>query len=77
MLSIIVIVHLPIFFSPSRPFPTEESINDEDIYKGLPDLIEYVEHFSTIKSVPIFVSVMSISCGCSVGSLQGNVARCD
>ena len=28
-----------------RPFPTEESINDDDIYKGLPDLIEYVEHF--------------------------------
>uniref|UniRef100_A0A2I3HMU5 Proto-oncogene vav n=1 Tax=Nomascus leucogenys TaxID=61853 RepID=A0A2I3HMU5_NOMLE len=23
-----------------RPFPTEESINDEDIYKGLPDLID-------------------------------------
>ncbi|KAI4579868.1 hypothetical protein MJG53_001746 [Ovis ammon polii x Ovis aries] len=28
-----------------RPFPTEESINDDDIYKGLPDLIEYVERF--------------------------------
>lgn len=25
-----------------RPFPTEESVDDEDIYKGLPDLIEYV-----------------------------------
>lgn len=23
-----------------RPFPTEESINDEDIYKALPDLID-------------------------------------
>ncbi|XP_042320331.1 guanine nucleotide exchange factor VAV3-like [Sceloporus undulatus] len=23
-----------------RPFPTEESVNDEDIYKGLPDLID-------------------------------------
>uniref|UniRef100_A0A8C2R5B5 Vav guanine nucleotide exchange factor 3 n=1 Tax=Capra hircus TaxID=9925 RepID=A0A8C2R5B5_CAPHI len=23
-----------------RPFPTEESINDDDIYKGLPDLID-------------------------------------
>ncbi|KAF7243434.1 Guanine nucleotide exchange factor VAV3 [Varanus komodoensis] len=23
-----------------RPFPTEESVDDEDIYKGLPDLIE-------------------------------------
>uniref|UniRef100_A0A7N9D778 Proto-oncogene vav n=1 Tax=Macaca fascicularis TaxID=9541 RepID=A0A7N9D778_MACFA len=23
-----------------RPFPTEESINDEDVYKGLPDLID-------------------------------------
>lgn len=37
--------HSPMFFPPSRPFPTEESINDEDIYKGLPDLIEYVEYF--------------------------------
>nr|XP_020640344.1 guanine nucleotide exchange factor VAV3 [Pogona vitticeps] len=23
-----------------RPFPTEESVNDEDIYKGLPDLLD-------------------------------------
>nr|XP_021491197.1 guanine nucleotide exchange factor VAV3-like [Meriones unguiculatus] len=23
-----------------RPFPTEESVNDEDVYKGLPDLID-------------------------------------
>ncbi|EPY84685.1 vav 3 guanine nucleotide exchange factor isoform 1-like protein [Camelus ferus] len=23
-----------------RPFPTEESVNDDDVYKGLPDLIE-------------------------------------
>ncbi|KAJ8784625.1 hypothetical protein J1605_007976 [Eschrichtius robustus] len=23
-----------------RPFPTEESVNDDDIYKGLPDLID-------------------------------------
>lgn len=26
----------------SRPFPTEESLKDEDIYKNLEDLIEYV-----------------------------------
>lgn len=26
----------------SRPFPTEESLKDEDIYNNLEDLIEYV-----------------------------------
>lgn len=31
---------LPCFSSLPRPFPTEESVNDEDIYKGLPDLID-------------------------------------
>lgn len=30
------------YFSFYRPFPTEESVDDEDVYKGLPDLIEYV-----------------------------------
>lgn len=34
------------YFSFYRPFPTEESVDDEDIYKGLPDLIEYVVIFS-------------------------------
>lgn len=38
------LIHPLFFLFPPRPFPTEESINDEDIYKGLPDLIEYVEH---------------------------------
>lgn len=26
----------------SRPFPTEESLEDEDVYNNLEDLIEYV-----------------------------------
>lgn len=47
----LAIAYLPLFFYllffsfPPRPFPTEESVNNEDIYKGLPDLIEYVGHF--------------------------------
>lgn len=38
------LIHPFFYLFPPRPFPTEESVNDEDIYKGLPDLIEYVEH---------------------------------
>lgn len=30
--------------SPLRPFPTEDSVEDEDIYNHLEDLIEYALH---------------------------------
>ena len=32
--------HYAIFFTTLRPFPTEDSVEDEDIYNHLEDLIE-------------------------------------
>lgn len=40
-------------FSSSRPFPTEESVEDEDIYNHLEDLIEYDSSASqTFSQIP-------------------------
>lgn len=36
-----------------RPFPTEESVEDEDIYNHLEDLIEWVSFGSLFLSLPL------------------------
>lgn len=53
-----------LFSLPPRPFPTEESVNDDDIYKGLPDLIEYVECFQQNIPLLIFASLVDFNYGC-------------
>lgn len=50
----------PFFSLPPRPFPTEESVNDEDIYKSLPDLIEYVDHFQQKFLHPLWILTMHV-----------------
>lgn len=39
----------------SRPFPTEESLKDEDIYNNLEDLMEYVGDFLSVGSLCLSV----------------------
>lgn len=48
----VICIKMYIKFSLLRPFPTEESVEDEDIYNHLEDLIEWVSFGSLYLSLP-------------------------